>query len=361
MATEGTSLLHQSVDLPYLRTPLRRWAALVVITLCSSFDQIPLTAWQVLQPVMLSDNVLCGVPGDAKVTNPLDQIYNIGLGLAAVSNLFVGLMFDIIGPRAIGLCGVTCTIVGFSVMGLCLHFPCAAPSTPLLWISSLLTFIAAPCTALAAESYLYILSDSAFLVSAIANANVIVAVGYGLIIGTLNSSYGAHSYSFFYLMAGCNVLSVVGIASLIPSRADFRALQSEEMARQRAKARYEGKTPAASPSAAARQPRYSGEGDDNMGGGCGGALRHMGLQLSNACTFCFSTQALGLGGLLLVIHIFVLYMQQSIARSGSNPALTPFALPVANPVFEPSCGQASSSSSNTVIIRLYLERRLARR
>ena len=45
----------------------------------------------------------------------------------------------------------------------------------------------------------------------------------------------------------------------------------------------------------------------------------MGLQLSNACTFCFNTQALGLGGLFLVIHIFVLYMQQSIARSGSTP------------------------------------------
>ena len=94
-------------------------------------------AWQTLQPVMLSDNVLCGA-SDATVD--LDRIYNIGLGLAAVCNLFYGLMFDIIGPRALGLYGLTGTLVGFAVMAFSLQIPCAAPSTVLLWVSSLVLY-----------------------------------------------------------------------------------------------------------------------------------------------------------------------------------------------------------------------------
>ena len=311
--TEATKLLKKPPppDLPYLRTPLRAWSAVVAVSVAASFAQLPLMAWQTLQPVMLSDNVLCGA-SDATVD--LDRIYNIGLGLAAVCNLFYGLMFDIIGPRALGLYGLTGTLVGFAVMAFSLQIPCAAPSTVLLWVSSLVTFIAAPATALAANCYMYLLSDDAYLVSAITNCNYVVASSYGLIIGTLNSSYGAHSYTFFYLMACCNVLAVVGIAYLIPTRSDFQALQQVEMAKQKAKAEG-GKEGGGGGSKGEKLLR-----DDGSGGGSGelaaapapSALQYIAQQLSDAYTLCFRTSTLGLGGLLLVIHIFVLYMQQTL-------------------------------------------------
>lgn len=288
---EGMALISgssRSSDIWYLRTTGRKWGALVVVAFVSCFSQIPIMAWQTLQPLMLDDGAFqCGA-GDTReqAMAQLDVIFNVGLGLSAVAQLSQGLLFDAIGPRMLGVTSAICTVIGYFVLALALHYPCSYPGV--IWIS-LLSFIAAPAQVLASNAYLYLLPENAFAVSAITNSAFVVAQAFGLAGGIMHAS-GLTSYLFFYVMSAITSIAIGVFYWLVPSQDDFSALQSEELAKQAG-------TVAGPPHKQERSLSH--------------AIDQVWSSLRDAGTLVCCSPSFGCSGAVLVFHIFVLYMQQT--------------------------------------------------
>ena len=161
MAPSESSPLRQDAtapvaDLWYLRTPFRRWVSLIVLCLGFSFAQGPLMSFQVLEPVMIDDGIFqCNGESHDEVVRALDMINSVGLGLASMCYLFLGLYFDVIGPRMLAMVACTISVLAFLLLGLSLQFPCALGSfgfTPALFA----IFIASSGQSFAALAYLYL-------------------------------------------------------------------------------------------------------------------------------------------------------------------------------------------------------------
>ena len=291
--TEGSALMGgagsaRSQDIWYLRTTSRKWASVVVVAVVSSFAQIPAMAWQTLQPLMLDDGAFqCGTGTRTFAMEQLDSIFNVGLGLSAAASLPAGLLFDVIGPRHLATLAALASMVGYLVLALALQYPCSSPGV--VWIS-LFSFVAAPAQALAANAYLYILPENAFAVSAITNSSFVLAQAMGLV-GAVLQATGLTSHGFFYIMSGVTGVALLVFYTLLPSHDDFSALQAEELAKQSG--------------AKAGGPPEKPERSLTR------AIAHVRTSLYDAGTLVCRSPSFGAGGVILVIHVFALYMQQT--------------------------------------------------
>lgn len=318
---ESSPLLVGPPDVWFLRTPTRKWISLCCVTLAASLSQVPQMSWQTIEPMMLDDGVHQCVDGQMPTAHEnreaaidqLNTIYNLGLGLCAVAQLFEGLLFDVIGPRRLGMFAAVVTVVGYALMGLALQAPCELPQ--LLW-ASILAFVAAPAQALAANAYLYILSDSAFAVSAITNSAYVIAQVYGLIGGRLHISVGATSYAFFYVMAAANLLALVVYAMLLPPHSQFAALQAHEMARQKREASSSSTSAGSGSGGGKSEPLAAAKPDAlaaaaQSAGTCDHCMTHTTTSLRDAVLLVRSP-IFGWTGAILVAHVFALYMLQTL-------------------------------------------------
>jgi MFS family permease len=102
------------------------------------------------------------------------------------AQLVEGLVFDLVGPRRLGVSGVLACVVGLAIMGWALQYPCNGVSEGAFWASALLVFFAAPALALANASYMYILPFNPFAASAVVNSAFCVAQAWGLLGGRLH-------------------------------------------------------------------------------------------------------------------------------------------------------------------------------
>ena len=165
----------------FLRSHTRKWAALCLLAVGSSFGQLHQMAWQTVMSHMRARGVFqCGGESEDDAIKTLDSIYNVGLGLNAVGAFFAGVLFDVVGPRRLSVLGASCSAVGYVMTAVALRFPCGTGS--LLW-ASLLSFIAGPALVIASNAYLYILPEHMFAVSAVTNSAFVLAAAYGLVPG----------------------------------------------------------------------------------------------------------------------------------------------------------------------------------
>merc|ERR1719148_454176 len=87
----------RGVELPsHLSTITGRWKSLLLVVVMSAFASGPLQSWQTLEPIMISAGVWAGPHQEMKLT----AVYSIAVGVAMMSQVLAGTVYDAVGPRA---------------------------------------------------------------------------------------------------------------------------------------------------------------------------------------------------------------------------------------------------------------------
>ncbi len=309
----------------FLKTETRCWASFLVLCLFTSFAQGPIMTFQLLEPIMLNDGAyLCDEDSTtATATDHLNSILSVALGVQAIAMLFLGIFFDAIGPRTLAVCACLISAGAFALLGLTLKSPCDIGSG-WLW-TFVVVFTSSQVQSFALYSYLYVLPNP-FMVSALVNCCYVLADVYGTILGYLHASAPDEprlsSWAFFYYLGVSTLLSAIVCWLLLPSRQAFAAITRAAIAKQQEKL---AGTPLPTSKAATAPDestplKDSAISDTNAGaeGECIPCARARAL-LRDMWALVFDSPVVGWAGCVLLLHIFVLYMQQMVRSPLERP------------------------------------------
>ena len=315
--------MEKKPDLWYLRTEFRCWASLVLLCIGASFGQGPIMSFQILEPAMLDDGIFQCSAGATQesATRTLNTMFSMGIGASTIPTLVIGLFFDAIGPRTLAVTSFIIAALTFVVLGLALQFPCSFGSG-WLWMS-ILVFVVSNAQSFAIYAYMWILPGHPFAVSALVEAAYVLSDVYGTAAGYLHAGSGLHSYTFFYLMAGLTLVSTLPALFLLPGREDFDAMREAVLETRRREQQQQQQQQAQSGTSTALSSGTKGGANESTplkdgavskaADGVGGAVTAESkwrVQLRDAYILFVHTDTFGWAGVVMLTHVFVLYMQQ---------------------------------------------------
>lgn len=205
----------RNIDMPrYLNTEYKRWATLLLVAVSGAFASGPFASWPTLEPLLIGEGVWAGPDQAAN----LMSVYSIAMGAGMMSTLAAGILYDAIGPRAVGaLCAFGCAI--------CLLLMAAAIKIPMLnnlmWFAYPAATVFGWGNSIDVYAWLWLLPQDQSLVSAVVGAIQCLSDSFCLIAVLLHDVYGIQLPLYFTLIA---ILSVgAGILALVfvPTHAEI--------------------------------------------------------------------------------------------------------------------------------------------
>jgi len=218
----------QDLELPsHLNTSARRWATLVLVAVSGAFASGPIASWPTLEPLLISEGLWAGPNQEANLTS----VYSIAFGVSMISSFVVGILYDAVGPRGLGVWGA----VGAAVCLVGMAFAIKVPMlNNLMWIAYPCATIFGWANSMDAYAWLWMLPDDQATVAAVVGAIQCLSDAFCLLAVFLHDSYGLQLPIYFLITAFLSVIAGLLAFVLVPSHQEMRRISHAIMSYQAA-------------------------------------------------------------------------------------------------------------------------------
>ena len=208
---------------PWLyETRWRRWCTLFATVSVCALASGPVAAWPTLEPLLEEEGVFRGARQQAS----FDAVYSLAMVAMLSSSLPSGLLFDKGGGRFCGVLGAAAAAVGLFLMAMAAWWP--AEWDWLLYFAYPLATGGGMLNSYCMYSFIWLLPESASLVTGIAGGIAALSDMAALVAVWLHDVYDLRVSFFFFALAALSVASALACSFLVPSL-DFCMACATEM------------------------------------------------------------------------------------------------------------------------------------
>lgn len=206
------------IELPsHLNTYTRRWASLLLIAGSGAFASGPFAAWPTLEPLLIAEGVWAGPNQSAN----LASVYSIATGLAMISSLISGILYDAIGPRALGALSAFAVVFCLFGMAVAIKIPSL---NNLLWIAYPAANVFGYANSWDVSAWFWLLPEDQNTVAAFIGAIQCLSDSFCLVAVFLHDSYGLQ-LPFYFILIGFLSMIAGGLALVyIPSHQEMKRI-----------------------------------------------------------------------------------------------------------------------------------------